>query len=96
MASVRERAASAAAAAAQIANAIKASGVLVRVTPADFHRILKRIESPLVVTAVGGFWTTKYQYLTSYRGFAFFTTSDSLLSLPKGTEIIQAEQIWMP
>lgn len=84
-----------AASAAQAA-AIKASGLIVTVTPADFMRILKRIESPLVVTALGGFWGTKYHYLTSYRGFAFFTKSDSSLPLPEGTETIEAETIWMP
>jgi len=86
----------AAAAAAQVASAIKASGILLSVTPPEFNRILNRIESPLVVTAMSGFWKTKYQYLTSYRGFAFFTTSDISLSLPEGTEIIQAGQIWIP
>ncbi len=65
----------AAAAAAAIANAIKASGVVVRVEPKDFQSILRRIENPLVVYAEGAFFTKNFQYITSYKGFAFFTKS---------------------
>ena len=42
-----------AAMAAAIANAIKASGVVVQVTPADFHTILSKIEKPLVLRRYG-------------------------------------------
>jgi len=44
----------AAIAAATIANAIKASGVVVRVEPVDFARILGKSDKPLVVYAQGG------------------------------------------
>ena len=84
------------AAAAAHRRAIKASGLIVTVTPYEFERILEGIENPLVITALGGFWGTKYQYLTSYRGFAFVTQSKSSLSLPEGTEIIRAGTIWLP
>ena len=83
------------AAAAQI-QAIKASGVIVTVTPSDFERTLKKTANPLVITALGGFWGTRHQYLTSYRGLAFFTQSTSSLSLPEGTDTITAGKIWMP
>jgi hypothetical protein len=83
-------------AAAAQTQAIKASGITVRVTPSDFERILKRIENPLVITAKGGFLGNRYRYLTSYRGFAFFTQSKSSLQLPEGTETIQAGEIWIP
>ena len=43
----------AAIAAATIANAIKASGVVVRVEPVDFARILGKSDKPLVVYAQG-------------------------------------------
>jgi len=43
----------AAIAAATIANAIKASGVVVRVEPVDFARILGKPDKPLVVYAQG-------------------------------------------
>jgi hypothetical protein len=84
------------AAAAAIARAIKASGVVVRVTPADFHTILRKIERPLVVYAEGGFFSTKYQYLVSYKGLAFFTRSSEPILLPGGTETIVARKMWMP
>jgi hypothetical protein len=89
-------AAGAAAAAAAIANAIKASGVVVRVAPADFHTILRKIEKPLVVYAEGGFFSTNYQYLVSHKGFAFFTKSSEPLLLPTEIETIVARRIWIP
>jgi hypothetical protein len=42
------------AAGAAVARATKASGVIVRVEPADFHSILARTAEPLVVHAGGG------------------------------------------
>ncbi len=89
-------AAAGAAVAAAIANAIKASGVLVRVEPNDFLAILKKVESPLIITAQGGFFSKKYLYLVSYKGFAFFTKSDAPLILPSSAESIAAGKIWLP
>src|SRR5215813_1334409 len=88
--------AAAAGAAAAVANAVKASGVIVRVEPADFVGILKRQPGALVVHATGGFFSTNYQYLTSYKGLAFFTKSSASLDLPAGTELIQARSMWAP
>jgi len=85
-----------AAAAAAIAQAIKASGVIVRVEPDDFLGILERQEGPLVVHATGGIFTTNYQYLTSYKGLAFFTKSGYPINLPGGAELVQAKKIWIP
>ena len=50
-------AAGGAAAAAAIANAIKASGVLLRLDPTEFLKIVGRAPDPLVVTATGGLFT---------------------------------------
>jgi hypothetical protein len=81
---------------ATIANAIKASGVVVRVEPVDFARILGKAERPLVVYAQGGFFSTSHQYLISYKGLAFFTKSSDQIVLPRGTELIRAKKIWIP
>jgi hypothetical protein len=89
-------AAGAAGAAAALANAVKASGVIVRVTPEDFAAILRRAENPLVVHATGGVFTTNYQYLTSYKGLAFYTKSNAPLALPFGAELMTAKSIWVP
>jgi hypothetical protein len=89
-------AAGGAAAAAAIANAIKASGVVVRVSPADFHAILRKIERPLIIYAKGGLFSTSYQYLVSYKGFAFFTKSSEPILLPTEAETITARKIWTP
>ena len=89
-------AAAAAAHAAAIANAIKASGVVVRVQPEDFARILQKVEKPLVILAEGGFFSTNYQYLTSYKGFAFFTKSSAPMQFASGVEVVVANKIWLP
>lgn len=82
--------------AAAIANAIKASGVVVQVSPADFLAIIRRIERPLVIYAKGGFFSANYQYLASYKGFAFFTKSSEPIMLPAEVETIAARKIWIP
>jgi len=87
---------SAGAAAAAIAQAIKASGVIVQVAPEDFILIVQRQPQPLVVHAIGGFFSTSYQYLSSYKGLAFFTKSPDALGLPSGCEVVQAQKIWIP
>jgi len=88
--------ASAAAVAAAIANAIKASGVIVRVAPNDFQTILRKVENPLVVYSEGGFFSKKYFYLVSYKGLAFFTKSSASILLPANVETILASKIWIP
>ena len=88
--------AEAAAIQAAIANAIKASGVVLRVDPENFLRIVAKAEKPLVVCATGGFVSTNYQYLTSYKGFAFFTKTKTALSLSPKVETVIAEKIWIP
>jgi hypothetical protein len=89
-------AAAGAAAVAAIANAIKASGVVVRVSPENFANILRRVENPLIVYNQGGLFTTKYQYLTSYKGLAFHTKSREQIDLPTSAEVIIADSIWIP
>ena len=86
----------AAAAAAAIAEAIKASGVLVRLEPDEFRKVLLRAPDPLVVIARGGFFSPSYKYLLSYKGLAFFTQSKTELLLPAGTEVVAAGRIWIP
>lgn len=81
---------------AAIANAIKASGVVVRVTPEDFQKILAKADKPLVVWSKGGFFSRNYQYLTSYKGFAFFTKSGAPLEFSPKIETVLADKIWIP
>jgi hypothetical protein len=89
-------AASAHAAQAAIANAIKASGVVVRLEAGDFMAILKRIDEPLVVAGMGGVFRKHFRYLTSYKGLAFFTTSETQLLFPSRVEMVRAKKIWIP
>ena len=85
-----------ASAAAAIAQAIKASGAIVRVEPQDFMSILARSERPLVVAAKGGFLDRSYKYLTSYKGLAFFTKSAEPLTPPVEVDWVVAKRIWIP
>lgn len=89
-------AAGAVAAAAATAQAIRASGVVVQVEPAEFLSLLQRQSEPLVVHATGGFLSTNYQYLMSYKGLAFFTKSSEPLVLGKDVELVTAGSIWIP
>ncbi len=84
------------AAAAAIANAIKASGVVVQVEPEEFFKILRKSATPLVIYAEGGFFSKNYRYLTSYKGFAFFTKSSQPMQLGLEVEIVRAGKIWIP
>ena len=84
------------AAVAAMIQAIKASGVVVRMDPAEFRKILFRAPDPLVVSYQGGIFNKNYQYLTSYKGLAFFTKSPEPLAMPAGVELITAKDLWMP
>jgi hypothetical protein len=79
-----------------IADAIKASGAIVRVEPGDFEAILDKTEAPLVVVAQGGVFKTKYHYLTAYKGLIFYTRTPMPLEVPRKAELIIAKKIWVP
>jgi hypothetical protein len=89
-------AAGGAAAAAAIAQAIKASGVLVRLEPPEFSKILNRVKDPMVVVAQGGLFSTKYEYLVSYKGLAFYTKSPEPLLMPADIELVTAKSMSIP
>jgi hypothetical protein len=82
--------------AAAIAQAIRASGVIVRVEPTEWLKILNRQDEPLVVQARGGLFRPSWRYLTSYKGLAFFTKSAEQLVLPGRAQIVSAASIWIP
>jgi hypothetical protein len=77
-------------------NALKASGVVVRMEPGDFMALLDRMEEPLVVVGQGGVFRKHAQYLTTYRGLAFFTKSSQALVLPRRAEIVTVRSISVP
>ena len=82
--------------AAAIAQAIKASGAIINVESTDFMTILAKMDRLLVVYSESKFISTKYHYLTSYKGLIFYTKSEVPLSLRPSTEIIRAKKIWIP
>ena len=79
-----------------IAQAIKASGVLVKVEPEAFSAIISKTESPLIVMAEGGVFNKHFQYLTSYKGLAFYTKTTQQIQFPNRTELIYTQKIWVP
>jgi len=81
---------------AAMVNALRASGVIVRVRPEDFLAILRRVEETLVVASQGGVLRKRYQYLMSYKGLAFYAQSPTPLMLPRTVETVLAEKIWIP
>ncbi len=83
-------------AAAAIAQALKASGAIVRQKPEEFLKILHRSKDPLVVITEGGLFSKHYEYMTSYKGLAFYTKAETPLQLPAGAEVVAADDIWIP
>ena len=81
---------------ATIAEATKTSGPFLEVEPEDFARILEKHDAPLVIHKQGGVFSTHHKYLTSYRGFFFYTKTKDLLYLKGGTEVIEAKSMWIP
>lgn len=86
----------AAAAMAAIANAIKASGAIVEVSPQEFIRILGMIPDPLVIMSEKKIFKTSYQYMISYKGFVFHTKSSEQIYEVGSAQIINAKTIWVP
>jgi hypothetical protein len=78
------------------AEAIKASGAIVRVEPNDSLSIINRTDKQLVVIARARWLRSNYQYLTAYKGLVFFRKSITALEFPSNAEIVTAREIWVP
>ena len=79
-----------------IAQATKASGVIMKLAPDQFQLIVNKSDNPLIVTATGGFFKKHFKYLTSYKGLVFYTQSEKPLQFSYTAEIISAGKIWIP
>ena len=86
----------AAAAAAAAVRAIKASGVIVRVEPDEFRKLVGHNAQGLVVHAVGGIFSTKHNYLMGYKGLAFYTSASEAIYVPGTCQVVEASKIWIP
>ena len=85
----------AAAAAAAAVRAIKASGVIVRVEPDEFRKLVGHNAQGLVVHAVGGIFSTKHNYLMD-KGLAFYTSASEVIYVPGTCQVVEASKIWIP
>jgi len=84
-------------AAAVVAQAIKASGVLVRVEAEDFVNLLLLEERPLVVVAEGRWWSGyRHRHMAGLRGLAFIADTDAPIPLPDHVDVVPAGRIWIP
>jgi hypothetical protein len=81
---------------AAMAQAIKASGAIVKISPEGFKVLLQRANEPLVVTAEGGVFSKTYEYLMGYKGLVFYTSSKEQLGFQSSAEIVQVQKIWIP
>ncbi|MEM8488816.1 MAG: hypothetical protein AAF564_24945 [Bacteroidota bacterium] len=79
-----------------VANAIKASGVVVQVEPAEFLKIAGQSEKPLIVYAPTKVIRTTHKYLTSYKGLAFYTKANDPLVFKEPVEMVTAKKISIP
>jgi hypothetical protein len=88
----------AAAVAHHIAQAIKASGAVVRLEPQEFMRIVAKMKAPLIVIspAKGGLFSRNNEYLTNYRGIFFYAKTGTALNLPGDAELVSSRSFWMP
>ncbi|MEM9418107.1 MAG: hypothetical protein AAGA25_03500 [Planctomycetota bacterium] len=82
---------------AAIAQALRASGVITKMSPDEFLRMVDINDEPLVVHAHHkGVFKKYHQYLTSYRGLAFYARVDDPVDLPHHAQVVEAESIWIP
>ena len=82
--------------AAIIAQAIKASGVLVKVEAPEFQRLVNQQPDALVVRAQRGVFKKYWRYLMGYKGLAFFTDTPDVLPLPSRAQLLEAKDVWIP
>ncbi len=81
---------------AQIINAVRSIGVVVKVEPQEFLKVLAKQTAPLIVHAPGGMFRKKHDYTVSYKGLAFYTRSNDELRLPADAEIVSAQSMYIP
>jgi hypothetical protein len=82
--------------AAAMAQAIKASGAIVRVEPEEFQRLIGGADQPVVIVSHTRFFGDRYQYLSPYKGLVLHTRTRSPIPLPGRAETIVARSIWIP
>jgi len=83
-------------AAAAVAEAIKASGAIVRVEPDEFRKLLNHNAEGLVVHAMGGLFSPGHRYLMGYRGLVFYASARESIPLPSACQVVEAKKIWIP
>ncbi len=86
----------AAAAQQAISNAVMASGAIIKIDNNSFINLLSKMDSAVVIEAKGGVFGTRWNYLTNYKNFYFFTKSKEKIGIPSRHELIKSSRIWVP
>jgi hypothetical protein len=86
----------AAAHAAYVANATKAFGPVIHMTPDDFDALVRQIEKPLVAYAEPSFFSPGHRYIMGHRGLFFYCKSPAPLMLSPAVDQIKCKRIGMP
>jgi hypothetical protein len=81
---------------AAMIQAVRAIGVIVKVEPPEFLKIVEQQSEPLIVHAPYGVFGGKHAYLVSHKGLAFYTHAKGELRLPANAEIVNAKSIYIP
>jgi len=76
--------------------AIRASGAIVRVEARDFEGVVRKTGDAVVIRARPAMLSKQYQYMTSYRGFIFYTRTREQLRFASSVEVIEAKTIYTP
>ncbi len=79
-----------------LSNAIKAYGSIIKIEPSDFIKILQKSNRPLVVETKYGLFSTKYKYLTSYKGLVFHCKSSNPILYGIDVEVVKAKKMSIP
>jgi hypothetical protein len=81
---------------AQQQNALKMNGVFAKLDAKDFLKLINEKDNLLIVISETGLFTNQYLYLTSYKGFIFYTKSKEQLPLPTKHEKMQSQSVSLP
>jgi hypothetical protein len=77
-------------------NALKMSGVFVKLTPSDFQNLINKHDNLAIVFSKSSFFGTSFSYVTAHKGLTFFCKTKDQLSLPSKHEVFSVAHLSLP
>lgn len=77
-------------------NALKMSGVFVKLTPSDFQNLINKHDDLAIVFSKTTFFGTTFSYVTAHKGLTFFCKTKDPLSLPGKHEVFSVNYLSLP